>query len=79
MKYTVRNVIAGTTVYDVDLKEELQQVVSVDDSAGEVCLHKPIKLENGEFLCYTLKFRSVYPIYGGEHAPVMFHCYGRHA
>ena len=68
----------STWVYDVDRMERLEWVLSLDSGSGEVvCAHKPLQCLDGKVLTYKLKFRSVYPIYAGEHWPILFHCYGR--
>lgn len=78
MIYGPTNVMRATRVYDVDRKEMLDQVMSLDNGTGEVvCAYKPFQYLNGEVLTYKLKFRSVYAIYAGQPLPCLFHCYGR--
>lgn len=78
MIYTPRNVSGNTKVYDMDRREQLQLVTSIDTQNGEVhCCHKPLQVIDDEVVTFMLKFRSVYAIFGGEPWPVLFHCYGR--
>jgi len=77
--FTASNCL-GASVYDVDTRQKLAQVMSVDIDAGEVvCAHDPIRLVGDEVDTFKVKYRSVYPIYGGKPWPQLFHCYGRQA
>jgi hypothetical protein len=71
-------------IIDMDSGTKLQHVVNVNPDTGEVvCAHWPLrmKLGNGfgdpEMDTYTIKFRSIYPIYAGRFQPYLVHCYGR--
>lgn len=69
---------SGASVYDVDRREKLGHVMSVDIDAGEVrCAHQPLRLVGDEVQVFTVRFRSIYPIWAGSPRPVLFHCYGR--
>ena len=75
MKFNHTNCQPGTSVVDVDKRETLKMVMTINTETGEVeCYHQPF-----DVFCqtYTIKFRSIYPIYGGSPVPGMFHCYGR--
>ena len=75
MKFDHTNCMPSTSVIDVETKETLGLVKSVDTDNGEVeRYHEPFNVFNQT---YIVKFRSIYPIYGGNPAPGMFHCYGR--
>lgn len=76
--YTNHNA-RGSTVFDVNTKEQLQQVMLVDTEAGEVeCAFKPIRVNHlGEVDTFKVKFRTISPIFGGGIQPCLFHCYGR--
>jgi len=69
---------AGARVYDVDTMQEHNAVLSVDTDAGEVvCADQPTRLVGDKVARHVIKYRTIYPIYGGEHPPCLFHCYGR--
>lgn len=70
----------GARVYDVDTKQQITHVLWVDADAGEVaCAHDPVRLVGDEIDTYKVRFRSIYPIWGGSPTAVLFHCYGRQA
>ena len=78
MIYGPNNCQGGTLVFDVDHRERLDQVLSVNTESGVVvCCHKPIRVVDGEVAHYTVKFRSIYAIRGLDRLPGLFHCYGR--
>ena len=67
-----------TAVYDVDSKERLDMVMSITPSTGEVVVaEQPLRVVGGEVAQHIIRFRSIYPIFGGDHWPHLFHCYGR--
>jgi hypothetical protein len=77
MLYNGHNAV-GATVYDVNTKAKLWQVVSVDTDKGEVVRHhEPIRVEGNEIATYTERYRSIHAIRGHEPRPVLFHCYDR--
>lgn len=66
------------TVYDVDTCEKIGQVISIDTQAGEVlCAYFPIRVVDDRVDTYTIRYRTIYPIFGGSPWPGLFHCYGR--
>lgn len=68
----------GATVYDVDTRQKLEQVMSLDIDSGQVVLARwPLRVVGEEIETYTVQYRSVHPIYGGRPQPQLFHCYGR--
>lgn len=78
MIYNASNVPVGTTVYNVDTKEKVMRVMSIDtDRNVVVCVSDPCEIAaDGTLATYEIKFRSIYPIYGGRFLPDLFHCYG---
>lgn len=76
--YTHHNVSPPCAVYDVDTKQLIDCVVSITTVAGVVvCHHKPLRLNaHGEIDTFTLRYRSIYPIFAGYPYPCLFHCYG---
>ena len=79
MIYTARNSIAAR-VYDVDTKQELKQVVQIDDEAGVVVVaHDPIRVNaaGNEVDTFEAKYRAIHAIRGVDPLPCLFHCYGR--
>lgn len=69
----------GATVHDVDTGERMERVSEVDTKNGWIKVgFKPHRLTpDGQVLTQRIRFRSIYPIWGGQSMPVMFHCYGR--
>lgn len=67
------------TVYDVDSVEKLKAVMSIDTDTGEVvCAHQPYRVNHlKEVDTFTLRFRSIHPIFAGGLYPCLYHCYGR--
>lgn len=68
-------------MYDVESMGKIDKVMSIDIGNSEViCALSPIKVNHlGEIETESIKFRSIYPIFGGSRYPVLFHCYGREA
>lgn len=69
----------GTQVDVVDERKRLIEVISVDTDTNTVtCYHVPLIIAaDGETAAvYTLRYRSIYPIFGGHPYPCLFHCYG---
>lgn len=76
--YDATNVCGGTLVFDVDTKAKLGQVIRIDIALGEVEMaHFPVRVSRGEVETFKFKYRSIYPIFGGDYLPGLFHCYGR--
>ena len=69
----------GASVHDLDTLERLHAVASVNTKSGVVTRFcQPTRLDhNGHVAKYKTRYQSIYPIFGGSHMPVMFHCYGR--
>lgn len=79
MIYSVHNTFRAR-VYDVDTKQELKQVMQVDDAAKTVLVaHDPIRINAaGDGVeTFEISYRAVHPIFGGNTLPQLFHCYGR--
>ena len=78
MIYSADNVTLPCRVYDVDAKQEIRRVMEINPSAGWVKVSaEPLRARGSQIVGERIRFRSIYPIYGGRIAPVMFHCYGR--
>jgi hypothetical protein len=79
MIYDANNCMPRCTVYDVDAKERIDRVVAVNAKAGWVQVaEQPLRVTEHDHIATRLvRFASIYPIKGGEHWPVLFHCYGR--
>lgn len=74
--WTVDNA-AGAKVFDVDAKQELGDVMSVDTAKGEVVRAcRPLRVEGEQIATFTQRFRSIYPIFSSGRRPELFHCYG---
>lgn len=75
--FTAENA-AGATVHDIDTKEKLPAVISVDIDSAEVKMaYQPLRLVGDELETFTRRYAAIHPIYGGKRAPQLFHCYGR--
>jgi hypothetical protein len=78
--FTARNA-AGSQVYDVDLNERINHVISINTDKGWVeCSYNPIRLHpyrDDRVDTFKMAFRTIYAIYGGGNTPCLFHCYGR--
>ena len=78
MIYNTDNCAPRTLVYDVETKRKIRMVKQVDTETMTVTAYShPLIVCEGDLLCDYLEFTTIYPIFGGSHAPVMFHCYGR--
>lgn len=76
MKFDAHNTDRAS-VYDLDTGQKLTQVASIDTSTGEVvCFETPLRTAGYEVATYTLRYTTIYPIFGGSPWPVLFHCYG---
>lgn len=73
----------GASVHDLDRRERLQQVLSIDTEASEVeVVDQPMRLSGGRIASRKIKFAAVWPIWvdvqpGRINRPVAFHCHGR--
>jgi len=76
--YTAHNA-AGCTVHDVDTLVRIDCVLTIDTIKGVVTQSvQPTQLDHtGEIASYETRYRSIYPIFGGQIKPLMFHCYGK--
>ena len=81
MIFDADNCHGSARVHDVDSMQELTQVESIDIETGEIVrFHMPLRVgADGEASRFRERYRSIYPIFGGFPAPVLFHCYGRMA
>ena len=79
MIYDATNCQPGCSVYDVDTKERIDQVVAINVKAGWVQVaEQPLRVTaHDQIATRRIRFASIYPIKGREHWPVLFHCYGR--
>lgn len=70
----------GASVWDIDTKSELRQVMSINTQTGEVvCAEMPLRVSANEVATFTVRYRTISPIYGGMPKPCLFHCYGKEA
>ena len=79
MKFSHYNA-PGASVYDIEGREKIEKVMTVDVAAGEVvCVASPIRLDwtGKKVESDTLRFKMIYPIYGTAPTPKQFHCYGK--
>jgi hypothetical protein len=76
--YNSRNSAGGTVVYNVDTKEKISQVLSIDTDRNVVeCAHYPIEVTaSGHIATFEMKFRAIHAIRGADALPGLFHCYG---
>lgn len=73
-----RNNALGATVYDVDTRQKIMQVMQIDTDANELlCAYFPLRVVDERVDAYTIRYRAIHPIFGGSPWPVLFHCYGR--
>jgi hypothetical protein len=79
MIYGWGNTDRHTSVYDVDTMEQLRNVSTINTKTGEVVvLAWPLTLnEEGEPVTQSMRYTTIYPIFGGGLQPCLFHCYGR--
>ena len=78
--YTPENTDGHCQVHVVETLDRLIEVKSIDTDTGEVVTFGyPWELtpDGLSLATATLKFRSIYPIFGGGRLPCLFHCYGR--
>ena len=68
----------GSLVMDVDARQRIDRVLMVNTKTGAAVVAKsPCRMNHkGKIDRETIYFDSVYPIFGGSAAPVLFHCYG---
>lgn len=73
------NVMPRARVYDVDAMQEIKQVVHIETDTGYVEYHPlPCAIIDNDYIqTKSMRYRSIYPIYGGYDRPCLFHCYGR--
>jgi hypothetical protein len=73
------NVMPRTKVFDVDTNQEIKQVVHIETDTGYLEYHPvPFEIVLNQFVSTkSMRYRSIYPIYGGYQVPCLFHCYGR--
>lgn len=78
MIYTPQNTARRASVFDVEAMREITHVLSIDTETGHVvCVQQPLHVTEGAVDTATEKYRSIYPITGGEPLPCLFHCYGK--
>ena len=78
MLYTPANA-RGAQVIDMDTLKPMDRVLEVNTRAGWVkVVPDPSRIDAlGQLLGERIRFRSIYPIFGGATMPCLFHCYGR--
>ena len=78
MIYTAQNSARRASVFDVEAMRKIKDVLSIDTETGNVvCVQQPFHVTDGEVDTATEKYRSIYPISGGDPLPCLFHCYGK--
>ena len=79
MIYDAKNSARGSTVIDVDTKQTITRVISIDtDKAELTCFPDPIEVtSSGDIATFKMRFHSIYAICGSCVLPQLFHCYGR--
>ena len=79
MIYDRSNVEPGCAVVEVDTKEQIPFVLSVDtDRNVLVRSANPVEVAfGGEILTFETKYRAIHAIRGRDFLPSLFHCYGR--
>lgn len=74
--YDASSVGPRAATYDVDTKEKLPAVMSIDTASGEVVMaFQPYRVVGDQVDTFTRHYRSIHPIFGGSPKPVLFHCY----
>ena len=79
MIYDHNNAV-GASVYDVDTGEVIRHVMLIDmDKLEVVQASQPLRVNllGNAIETESIRFRSIYPIFGGQWRPQLFHCYGR--
>lgn len=78
MLYTWENA-KGAQVVDIQSGETFSRVMEVNTSAGWIKVQdEPPRIDaQGRVIGHRIRFESIHPIWGYEHAPAAFHCYGR--
>lgn len=77
MIYDYSNSI-GATVFDVDIKNEIKNVISINTDAMTVtCAEYPLRVVGNGVSTFDTRYRSIYVIQGREKRPCLFHCYGK--
>lgn len=73
------NVSRDCEVHDVDTKERIERVLSVNTKAGWILVAEhPVRPNaHGHVQSRRIRYRAIHPIYGGEPMPCLFHCYGK--
>lgn len=79
MLYDPSNVQRGTTVHDLDRRELVRRVLSIDtDKAEVVVISEPLRVaDDGDTIfTETVRFTAIWPILD-QGFPCAFHCHGR--
>lgn len=79
MLYNSSNVLRSTTVHDLDRRELVRRVMSIDTDRAEVVVcSEPLRAaaDGRTILTETVRFASIWPILD-DGFPCAFHCHGR--
>jgi hypothetical protein len=78
MIYNPNNCAFRTRVYDVDTKEQINLVLSIDADEMTLLVHDLDATIHGSHIpSRVIRYTTIYPIFGDSMFPVLFHCYGR--
>jgi hypothetical protein len=74
--YDHRNTL-NATVFDVDRQIKLKMISTIDTENSLVYQYpEPLEVKDEKLVLHILKYRSIYPIFGGAPVPQMFLCFG---
>lgn len=79
MLYDRTNTLPKTTVHDLDRREIVRDILSIDTDKGEVvAMLRPLRVaaDRETILTQTIRFAAIWPILD-QGAPCAFHCHGR--
>lgn len=83
MRYDHSNVLPRCSVHDLDSRQVLDRVLSVDTDTGEIVQAEILQQEPGRTLGIAqtvTKWAAVWPVIVDRHQrPVAIHCHGRRA
>ena len=74
--YNFDNCDKRTLVYDVDTKERMALVLSINTERMTLMVHDTMKWDDGQVEIKVIRYTTIYPIFGDSLVPVLFHCYG---
>lgn len=67
-----------TSIYDMETGDLINQVTEIDTEEMTLTRHEwPLRIVGDKFASVTMKYRMIYPIYGGYSRPCLFICSGQ--